>query len=676
MHWLYPNVLYALSAIAIPILIHLIQLRKYRKVVFSDIRFIRAITQQENKQKNIKKWLILLLRIFVFICFVFVFAQPYWSTQKISGNGTHYTSVFLDNSPSMLAENKLGSSFEQARELTRNLVNSASDNDRFQLVTNEFNGKHQHWVPKKEMLTLIDELNIHPGFRTISEIYKRQVTSFENVPSNVAKSAYIISDFTKSQANQSIIPLDSQIQSVWIPVSSSNRNNIYIDSIWVTEPIMRTGTPIQLHFNLTNQSDDALNDFPIQLKIQDQIVHRLSIQCPPHMNYTGVISFQVNDTNWQKAELSFTDHPFTFDDHFYFTFKPANHLPILLIQPTNANPAISNALRTDPFFSCAQVDPQQLNYSQFSTVSCVIVNEVTEITSGMQAELIRFVANGGNLIFVPPATSTLSLSSQQFLESIAGLRYIETVQDKQSMRKINVGHPFFKSVFEKTPKQVEMPIVNSYFQLESTGKNAVLPLITLTDEKGVIFSGNYQKGKIWISAIPLDASWSNFTRNALFVPILLRQLILSGKSEAFYSILKPNIHFQLPGISEESVHIIQKNTDVIAGSVRTMEGIQYRVDAESLQPNVYNVTNNQGELVANWACNADQSESNTSLMSDTELQEMAKTVQAKIIRDEIQVFLKNKRLQEQGWPLWKYFLYLAIAGIIAEMVLIRPIRLK
>ena len=73
----FPTFLFALFAIAIPILIHLFQLRRYKKIVFSDIRFLKQITEQNQKQRNIKEWIILAARCLALACLVFAFAKPF-----------------------------------------------------------------------------------------------------------------------------------------------------------------------------------------------------------------------------------------------------------------------------------------------------------------------------------------------------------------------------------------------------------------------------------------------------------------------------------------------------------------------------------------------------------------------------------------------------------------------
>ena len=72
-----PQILYALFALAIPIIIHLFNFRKHEKIYFSSIRFLEEIKTKNRKKKNLKNILILLSRILALLFLILAFAKPY-----------------------------------------------------------------------------------------------------------------------------------------------------------------------------------------------------------------------------------------------------------------------------------------------------------------------------------------------------------------------------------------------------------------------------------------------------------------------------------------------------------------------------------------------------------------------------------------------------------------------
>ncbi len=95
MQFKHPEILYALLLLLIPIIIHLFQLRRFQKVPFTNVAFLKEISVQTRKSSTIKKWLTLLTRLLLLAGIILAFAQPYTSNKK-SFNTTQETVIYLD----------------------------------------------------------------------------------------------------------------------------------------------------------------------------------------------------------------------------------------------------------------------------------------------------------------------------------------------------------------------------------------------------------------------------------------------------------------------------------------------------------------------------------------------------------------------------------------------------
>jgi len=92
-----PELLYALLLLLIPIIVHLFQLRKFKKEAFTNVAFLKKVQLQTRKSSQIKKWLILLTRMGILAAVILAFAQPYTSKTNTI-NVERETVIFLDNS--------------------------------------------------------------------------------------------------------------------------------------------------------------------------------------------------------------------------------------------------------------------------------------------------------------------------------------------------------------------------------------------------------------------------------------------------------------------------------------------------------------------------------------------------------------------------------------------------
>ncbi|PQJ15079.1 BatA domain-containing protein [Aureicoccus marinus] len=103
MQFLYPQFLWALLLLLIPVLVHLFQLRRFRTTFFTNVALLQKLTAESNKSKSIKKWLLLLSRLLAIAALVFAFARPVEPSKQSENQSTKPLFVYLDNSLSMQA---------------------------------------------------------------------------------------------------------------------------------------------------------------------------------------------------------------------------------------------------------------------------------------------------------------------------------------------------------------------------------------------------------------------------------------------------------------------------------------------------------------------------------------------------------------------------------------------
>src|SRR6059058_3231927 len=107
MHFIYPAFLFALLTLAIPVIIHLFNFRKFQKVNFSNVQFLKEIQEQQASRRNLKERLILAARLLALFFLVFAFARPYIAGQNTDTAGKQNAiSIFVDNSYSMQTLNR------------------------------------------------------------------------------------------------------------------------------------------------------------------------------------------------------------------------------------------------------------------------------------------------------------------------------------------------------------------------------------------------------------------------------------------------------------------------------------------------------------------------------------------------------------------------------------------
>jgi len=116
--FVYPFFLWFLAALSIPIIIHLFNFRRFKKIEFTNVRFLKEIKEQTQSHSKLKHLLVLLMRLMALAFLILAFAQPFVPTKSTESSGQQIVSLYIDNSFSMNLSGKEGSSFRQGRFIT------------------------------------------------------------------------------------------------------------------------------------------------------------------------------------------------------------------------------------------------------------------------------------------------------------------------------------------------------------------------------------------------------------------------------------------------------------------------------------------------------------------------------------------------------------------------------
>jgi len=226
-------------------------------VYFTNVKFIEELRQQTQKQSQLKHLLILLMRILAFVCLVLAFAQPYIPFNKNASKkeAQNAVSVFVDNSFSMEAASSDGTLLDLGIQKAGEIASAYKSSDRFQLLTGDFEGKHQRFVSRDEFVEMLGEVEISPVTRNLSEVVKRQSDLFAE-QSQTNNSAYLVSDFQKGITDFSNLSPDSSVQVVAIPLETTGTNNLYIDTIWFDSPVFQVSQNLNLNVRIKNASEN------------------------------------------------------------------------------------------------------------------------------------------------------------------------------------------------------------------------------------------------------------------------------------------------------------------------------------------------------------------------------------------------------------------------------------
>ena len=674
--FLVPSFLFALSLIAVPVLIHLFNFRRFKKVYFTNVRFLQELKEETTRVSKLKHLLVLLARILAVIFLVLAFAQPIIPV-SIGGTvrGAHVVSIYIDNSFSMESITREGTLLDVAKKKAKEIALAFPPTTRFQLLTNDFEAVHQRLISRDEFLDESDHVKISPVSRNLSDVVVRQKEALHQATEN-SQASFLISDFQVSTSDIANIKADSSLQLNVVALPVQHTSNIYIDSCWLSSPVVQLNRPVTLTVKLRNSGDKEVENVPIRLLINGAQRAVASNAIGAGQSVETNLSFTITTPGWQQAEIKIADHPITFDDNYFLAFNVREQLNVLSIDGHSGSPYLKALFGNDPYFKFSSVGVSQVDYSKLNVQDVIIINEVADFSSGLNAEISKYVERGGSIIWFPDSEANI-ISYNNFL---TGDAFGAAVNNIDKVERIDLQNPVFTDVFENKNNandKINYPVTTKHFPLSHNGAGR-LTLMQLQGGDPFLSQYNRAKGKIYLFSVPLTPGFSNLARHAMVVPLLYKMALLSTRQPEIQYTLGKNAPISLEKESigtDEIFHLINAagNIDIIPAHRVLPEGIQVNVGDQIPVAGNYDLKKGK-DIPAVIAFNYDRKESELKYWSIDQISQLSNGAHIsglQIFKANVNDLTKTLHQQAEGIPLWKYCILLTLIFLLAEIVLLR-----
>jgi hypothetical protein len=677
MNFVSPSFLWCLSFIAIPVIIHLFNFRRFKKIYFTNVKFLKELKEETSSRSQLKHLLVLLSRIFAVSFLVLAFAQPFIPKQKTNNaSGQSLVSIYVDNSFSMQALSKEGTLLDEAKQKARDIANAFPQSTQFQLLSNEFSGVQQRIITRDELVGNLDKIKPSSYSHTVNEIIKRQQEAFSS-SNAVNKLSYIVSDFQKNTITDNKTEGDTLMQLSLVMTKGNEVNNVFVDSCWLSSPVVQLNQQSELTVRFKNSGNSAAENVPVKLVINGFQKSVTTVNIPANGDAYTKINFTVSQPGWQKAEVSITDNPITFDDVYYFSFNVAEKINIYHISHKNANPFIKTLFTNNPVTNFSYANENSLDFSAMHASNMVVVSDIENISTGLSDELKKFTSQGGTLLVFPD--SMLNPSSwKNFLSQMKVDNFESLNNNQNNVQKIELKDELFKDVFEKIADNINLPSVKTHYEISSSSRSNREVLISMQGGSPLLCRYRFGKGTVYLFTVAANEEFSNFVTHALFVPVMTRAALLSVQTVNLAYMLgdNSNIGLKYNNIKSDRVmHLVNKkiNFDVIPGVRNSPDGTTIFLDNSVSQPGAFDLTDNDSTLAV-LSLNYNRSESYMQFYTEEQLQQKLNASSfksLKIISSSSPNLTKTIAEESRGISLWKYCILLALLFLGLEIALLR-----
>ena len=711
MTFLNPYMLFALFAVAIPILLHLFNLKKVRKVEFSTLMFLKDIQKSKLRKIKFKQLLLLFLRIFLIIFIVLTFTNPVFKGYNFANADIKKSGIILlDDSYSMNTKDAKGTYFEQSKKIAEEIIKLYSSTDKVYIIPNSYQGMKDKNILDAFSPGIIDSIN---ALRTcdfpfsLTRLLKITDDLIGN-ESSMQTEIFIISDFQKINfdyySNLQYNKLNkNNIYFYAVNIGTREANNISIEKVIFKTKLFQKNKKINISARIRNFNKSSVSNKLIYLYADGNKLSESAVDIPLSESKDADFSFRINRTGnitgyVELMQNDFTDDEISEDNKYYFSFYIPDVFHILLVSdnPSNAN-YIRTAIETA---SLNEKDSLKTSYERYvytenKNITPDLKNTDMMFISGKKSfsedeiKLVEEFIKEGKGIFIFPDKNIEINSYNSLLTKLNSFRLngiivpAEVTPANLKFEKIDFEHPLISGIFKNenlsitSEINVESPEIKSYFDISSNEKS--YPVISLSSGKPYLIEAGSSNGKIVLCAVSAENDMSNFPLNSLFAPLVIRgieYLSNNGIEQNNNTIGNNNLVF-LKGIKNISNVILpdKRKVPFNLNSDFKKENNYYNTVlipyySFTNQAGIYTFQDSSGNANFSFVLNYDTLESNMTKADKSEVNDYFNKAGIRNTRN-VNGFddIKTEVLQNRnGSELWKFCLLIAFALLIAEMI--------
>ena len=562
MTFLNPIALVGLIAAGIPVLLHLLNLRKVRIVEFSTLSFLKELQPTTLRRLRIRQLLLLFLRTLLIILLVLAFSRPTLKGSGTSDFGARAKTtavIAIDDSPSMERHDRNGALWRQATGAAATVLGLLQDGDEIVLLP--FSAAHSpSGAPEGEGIRGIARArsalgDLRPG--TVSPSLRHVLRAGAKtlaLSHNAQRELYLISDFqegllsadTESAGDGQPIALDG-VRAYGIPIGDGTSSNLGITGARIANSILEQGKAFTLAVSVTNSSTTDIRNSVVSVFLNGNRVTAKAVDVEAGTSPTFDIPVVAGGPGFVNGRVSLDDDDFPFDNVRYFSLNLRRELRVLLVGPSPSLRYLRAAIETrssgGPTVRLDEIPLERLSASSVRAADVIILAN-TAVHSITQVSALReFVEAGGGMIYFPgPLIDARAF--QVLMGALGGpeLRGFQTTQSAGSPEvfdKVDRRHPIFQQMFQ--PRIGDDPGQRALASLESPRiwTHAVFgvsarsqSVVTLTDGSPFLVDFTSGEGRVMLFAIGAEPDWSDFPFKGLFVPLLLRSLSYAAQEQA------------------------------------------------------------------------------------------------------------------------------------------------
>ncbi|MBP7571430.1 MAG: BatA and WFA domain-containing protein [Acidobacteria bacterium] len=522
MSLLAPALLAGLLAIAIPVVLHLVQRERKQVVAFPSLMFLRQIPYQSVRRRVIRHWPLLLLRALVLALLAVAFARPFLpgADAAAGGTGDREVAILLDRSASMA----YGDHFQRAREAARSVVEGLRPGDRASLVlfASDVEIAVRQGGERSALLAAIEAARPAALATRYGPAIQAGAGLLESSPMP-RREVVLISDFQGTGWDRGQgVKVAPGIALTTMPVGEARvENAAVVDLAFAREAADQSGSErVTVTARVANRGSTRIDNRPIALEADGRQLDAARVSAEP--GTTASVSFSpltLPANGLVRVVARLTPDRLPFDDTFHAVLASREKLPVLVVETAaGQTPFLARALAvsSEPRFEARFLAAAQATPAEIERAAVVVLNDTPPPAGAAGRALAAAVDRGTGLLLALGERSSWSEAAPDLLPGTLG-----EIVDRREGRGATIGHvershPVFE-VFG-TPRSGDLAAARVFRFRELAAPAGVLA--RFDDGAVAVAERRVGRGRVLVWTSTLDGYWNDLVLKPVFVPLL------------------------------------------------------------------------------------------------------------------------------------------------------------
>ncbi len=680
--------LFGLAAMALPIIIHILNRRRLRRVPFSSLEFIVELSQRRMSKVNLRRWIVLLLRTLAIVLIALAFARPTIRNSAalfMPGNVPKHVVICLDASMSMSAEHETGTAFTLAKDIARRVVDDSGGNDLIDVIVcgarseSVFGTGTRNRQVVKNTIEALEVTKETASLPRAIEMALDQIGQSETETGEV----YVISDFRETTDSVLVADVPDDIRVIALPVYTQAIDNVGIDRVFTPRKLIRPGEVVRIGVAVTNHSRLKDAEFPVELVIDGKRKGEKLVHLSPAASANVAFSVSMNNWGTYRCRVAKNHDRLPVDDDRYFLLEVSQKIPVTLMRGRKfadngkqvaayfyVDKALNPRGSGEGEFSVNVIDERELTAASLPNRGVVVWTEPRELDS-KRFELLKRYIHGGGAVMVFLGSDRKGLWRDENVARYFGIQKA-TPKETGSAEHFSAfqdDHPIFSIFSEEELELLSRSRVRKHLSVSGIAPDSTLAYLGNGDPG--IWECRRGMGRVIVVAAAPDMPSGDLPLSPMFLPLIHTAVsyLASGEGSELHreNYAGSDLFFDLPaawnGQSAELRVIGESGEERKPALYNSAGGETKAMMSQARQPGFYRLLADT-TVISQAVVNVDPRESNLNPQPlNVSYLGAARTV------DTSGNLVANLRREKQGREVYALFLLLAISALVLESVL-------